>query len=64
MDKHAEIQKSLETVAMCICDLEELAKCNSAVVTADAKAMTKSTFHVLSERISSNLMKIEQLLES
>lgn len=64
MDKHAEIQKSLETVAMCICDLEELAECNAAVLTDDAKAITKSTFHVLSERVSSNLQKIEQLLES
>lgn len=61
--KHAsEAEKCLAVVAECLCDLEELAKCNAVAVTDDVKSITKGAFHVLSERITYNLQKIEHLL--
>lgn len=57
-----EIEAHFATIAECLCDLEELVKCNSVAITDDVKSITKGAFHILSERVSSNLQKIEQLL--
>ena len=57
LDNQKEIEAHFATVAECMCDLDELMKCNAVAVTDDVKAITVGTFHVLSERISSNLHK-------
>lgn len=61
-DNQKEIEAHFATVAECLCDLEELVRCNAVAITNDVKSITVGTFHVLSERVSSNLQKIEQLL--
>ena len=62
-DKAKEIDDCIVTIAECLCDVESLIKCNRNAVTEDCKKITAGTYHVLAERVSNNLQKIDNLLE-